>query len=107
MTPKRIKFTRIRGWKMGDAKYVGRPTRWGLPKDVQGTQEQIIRQYEERIMKMSAKDREEFLAPLRGKDLVCYCELNETCHADVLLRLANASSATPNTRLGTLKKPVS
>ena len=26
---------------------------------------------------------------LRGKDLVCWCPLNEPCHADVLLELAN------------------
>jgi hypothetical protein len=27
---------------------------------------------------------------LRGKHLACWCPLNEPCHADVLLRLANA-----------------
>ncbi len=75
---------------MGNGKYVGRPTKWGVPKDLQGTQEQIVQQYEERILKMSEKDREEFLAPLKGKDLVCYCEPDQACHADVLLRLANA-----------------
>lgn len=26
---------------------------------------------------------------LRGKDLVCWCSLDEPCHADVLLELAN------------------
>lgn len=88
--PKRIKLERSRGWRIGDAKYVGRPSRWGEPLDLQGTREEIVRQYEERIMKMSEQDRERFLAPLRGKDLVCVCELHEACHADVLLRLANA-----------------
>ena len=29
------------------------------------------------------------LAELRGKDLACYCPLDEPCHADVLLELAN------------------
>lgn len=92
MAPKRIKLGRYRGWKIGEAKYVGRPSRWGLPKDLHGTPEQIVRQYEERIMKMSEKDREAFLAPLRGRDLVCYCEPDQVCHADVLLRLANAKA---------------
>ena len=29
------------------------------------------------------------LESLRGKDLVCSCHLNQPCHADVLLELAN------------------
>ena len=29
---------------------------------------------------------------LRGKNLACSCDQNEPCHADVLLRLANASA---------------
>jgi hypothetical protein len=92
MKPKRIKLGRYQGWKIGDAKYIGRPSRWGLPKDLHGTPEQIVRQYEEMIMKMSEKDREALLAPLRGRDLVCYCEPDEVCHGDVLLRLANAKT---------------
>jgi hypothetical protein len=89
MQPKRLKLGRYRGWKIGDAKYVGRPSRWAEPKELTGTRAQIVRQYEERIMQMSPDDREKFLAPLRGKDPVCYCEPDEICHADVLLRLAN------------------
>jgi hypothetical protein len=27
---------------------------------------------------------------LRGRDLACYCPLDEPCHADVLLEVANA-----------------
>lgn len=30
------------------------------------------------------------IAPLRGHDLVCWCPLDLACHAEVLLRLANA-----------------
>ena len=29
------------------------------------------------------------LAPLRGRDLACFCAPDEPCHADVLLELAN------------------
>lgn len=29
------------------------------------------------------------LPELRGKDLACFCPLDQPCHADVLLRLAN------------------
>ena len=30
-----------------------------------------------------------FLEPLRGKDLACWCSLDQECHAQVLLELAN------------------
>jgi hypothetical protein len=26
---------------------------------------------------------------LRGRDLACYCPLDESCHADVLIEIAN------------------
>jgi hypothetical protein len=29
------------------------------------------------------------LSPLRGHDLACWCPLDQPCHADVLLELAN------------------
>ena len=31
------------------------------------------------------------LSPLAGCDLACWCPLNQPCHADVLLNIANAS----------------
>lgn len=31
----------------------------------------------------------EYLEPLRGKDLLCWCREDDPCHADVLLELAN------------------
>lgn len=33
------------------------------------------------------------LESLRGKDLACWCPLDQPCHADVLLRLANMDGA--------------
>lgn len=33
------------------------------------------------------------LAPLRGHDLACWCPLDEPCHADVLLELANGAAS--------------
>ncbi len=33
--------------------------------------------------------REQIVAALRGRDLACWCRLDEPCHADVLLELAN------------------
>jgi hypothetical protein len=31
-----------------------------------------------------------WLAPLRGHDLACWCPLDQPCHADVLLEIANS-----------------
>lgn len=31
------------------------------------------------------------VAELRGKNLACWCRLDEPCHADVLIELANAT----------------
>jgi hypothetical protein len=31
----------------------------------------------------------EFLEPLRGRDLACWCKLDAPCHADILPKLAN------------------
>jgi hypothetical protein len=60
MQPKRQKLGRYKGWRIGDAKYVGRPSRWAEPKELTGTRAQIVRQYEERIMQMSPEEREKF-----------------------------------------------
>lgn len=36
-----------------------------------------------------------WLAPLVGRDLACWCPLDQPCHADVLLELANSSASGP------------
>lgn len=69
--------------------YVGRPSVWGNPfrEGVDGTREEVIERYRsyllgnERLMGM--------LPQLRGKVLGCWCA-PKSCHADVLLELANA-----------------
>lgn len=35
------------------------------------------------------EEYETYIAPLRGKNLACFCKLGAPCHADVLLGLAN------------------
>jgi hypothetical protein len=71
-----------------EATYVGRPTRWGNPfiigKD--GTREEVIQKYRDYIRK--AELEHAIKTVLKGKDLVCWCA-PETCHADVLLEIAN------------------
>lgn len=41
--------------------------------------------------------RHQIIAACRGRDLACYCALDQPCHADVLLELANPSSPTGET----------
>lgn len=35
------------------------------------------------------RDRRYAVSRLRGKDLACWCRLDQPCHADVLLEMAN------------------
>ncbi|HEV2133769.1 MAG TPA: DUF4326 domain-containing protein [Terracidiphilus sp.] len=102
------------------AVYVGRPTKWGNPFSLKacGTRSKCVRLYRawlagtfteksiERIIGRGVKVEEQPLAmfrylvirgglrgmlpELRGKDLMCWCPLDQPCHADVLLELANA-----------------
>lgn len=69
--------------------YVGRPTKWGNPFHIglDGTRETVLKKYRNWLEeKISAEP--EFLNPLKGRDLVCWCH-PLPCHADVLIELAN------------------
>jgi len=82
--------------------YVGRPTTYGnpftigcnasqfsiaLPRNVE-TIEQVIECYEY-WLKLHIMINKNFLKPLKGKNLACFCPLDKPCHADVLLKYAN------------------
>jgi hypothetical protein len=75
-----------------DAIYIGRGSPWGNPfvigKD--GTREEVIRKYEEDVMRSPAT-QQLIREHLRGKHLVCFCS-PKPCHGDVLLRIANEVS---------------
>lgn len=92
--PRRIQLSRRKGWRLPvGAIHVARPSRWGNPYRVAvGTavaDRQIAVSLFEAFM-VSGDGRDWNLEPLRGHDLACWCPLDEPCHADVLLRLANA-----------------
>lgn len=112
--PKRIQRSRAAGWQMPKgAVYVGRPTIWGNPfvcddpaKAVEaferythgGTQQfemgpgalQFAGDAHQYALHWAYPDYvKEHIGELRGKDLVCWCRLDQPCHADVLLKLAN------------------
>jgi hypothetical protein len=95
MMPKRIQRKRAKGWKMPpNTVYVGRPTKWGNPYKPSPVMsaEWCVFQFE-KLLIANQHSSERFRKPigeLRGKDLACWCPLDQPCHADVLLEIANA-----------------
>jgi hypothetical protein len=84
-----------------DAVYVGRPTKWGNPFKIGDctnivsngrpmSRTDVVLAYRDAV----CRGREqEIRKELRGKHLVCWCA-PLSCHADVLLEIANAKDPT-------------
>ena len=107
MIPKRIQRKRVKGWKMPpNTVYVGRPSRFGNPFFVGGEfvtyDDQLVspttverclyyflRELEYTIKFEWEHHHYDFLAPIRGKNLACWCKIGAPCHGDVLLEMAN------------------
>lgn len=114
--PERIQQRRTKGWrKPENAVSVARPSRWGNPfrvvpvrphgpfdvwfgdsfiaqaSDRERAQQIAVDRFRAhlRVTNTDADD----LAPLRGKNLMCFCPLGTPCHVDVLLPLANPTRA--------------
>lgn len=72
---------------------VARPSRWGNPYvvDDECSREDAVRQFEQALVRGDslAFSVEDMQRELVGRDLACWCPLDESCHADVLIRLAN------------------
>lgn len=86
--PTRIQRKRSKGWKMPEnTVYVGRPTKWGNPFDKtnSGSVHPALRFACEVAPLLNVSE-------LRGKNLACWCRLDQECHADVLLEIANAAA---------------
>jgi len=72
------------------AVYVGRPSKWGNPFKAEiGISEYAGRMRARLLFEAYVWDLSDDLCELRGKDLVCWCPLDQPCHADILLDLAN------------------
>ncbi len=122
MNPKRVQRKRTAGWKMPEnTVYVGRPTEWGNPFTIKRVDSsdpwkfavyslngncrgrytkieyaklravQLFQWEVEDTLKASP----DFLKPLAGKNLACWCRLDHPCHCDVLLELANGGLFVP------------
>ncbi len=82
------------------ARYVGRPGPWGNPfgqEDQQSSRRQAANDYRDwlagNLFPHFEQDRRQWILDniqdLRGVDLSCWCPLDEDCHVDVLIELAN------------------
>lgn len=98
-TPKRIQLRRTKGWRIPEgAIVVSRPSRWGNPYRV-GDEDQAgeprdaaecVRLFRYSIDHWWPADYVTAVrAALAGHDLACWCPLDQPCHADVLLEVAN------------------
>ncbi len=69
--------------------YVGRPTKWGNPyTEGDGAARKLDFELD-RLVVGASPTRREIINELRGRNLACWCPLDQPCHADVLLKLAN------------------
>ena len=115
--PQRIQLRRTKGWRKPEgAVVVSRPSRWGNPFKVSplmggwavDASDRHHGVYEsERAARQAAVDlfrldllwdfsrfadfREDYTRRLRGHDLACWCPLDQPCHGDVLLEIANSA----------------
>ena len=110
--PCRIQLRRTKGWRMPpDTVKVDRTTRWGNPYRIRpykegwgvwGRRDTLLTWYTDRAeaeqdaltlyrrhLMRALRIQPDYLAPLRGKDLACWCREGALCHADILLRYAN------------------
>ena len=99
MTPKRIQRKRTKGWRMPpNTIYVGRPSDWANNFTVAGYyaagNKGSLPAARQAVVDIFTDGLHDYFCELvkhrlRGKNLACWCPLNEPCHADVLLRIAN------------------
>jgi hypothetical protein len=106
MKPARIQLRRTKGWRMPpNTLKVDRTTKWGNPFRPNQRHdkaycaklfEYMAGGYICMIDKPSPDEQRAYLkmakkniGQLRGKNLACWCKAGDSCHADVLLRIAN------------------
>lgn len=107
--PIRIQLSRKAGWRMPPntvrvcrpGKF-GNPFRVGDPHPKHGrplTQAEAVALFETETRVPFRRSKLEFTGAdvigLRGKDLACWCKPGAPCHADVLLKAANAEISEP------------
>lgn len=110
MKPQRIQLKRTKGWRKPEgAVVVSRPSQWGNPfapgniyrfVTINGvyfgsveSKEHAAELFREWFMHSDSENgraaRDLAREELAGKSLACWCPLDQPCHADVLLEVAN------------------
>ncbi|WP_419900722.1 DUF4326 domain-containing protein [Roseomonas sp. USHLN139] len=94
--PQRVQLRRLKGWRMpANTVKVCRPGPWGNPfkigVDAVHSAAFAKELYADWIMRPTQDTLRQRLPTLRGKNLACWCRLDQPCHADVLLLMANSS----------------
>lgn len=91
-SPRRIQLRRTKGWRKPDgAVVVARPSRWGNPFriGIDGDRSECVAHYRTALergeLSFTVADVRRELA---GRNLACWCRLDQQCHADVLLDAA-------------------
>lgn len=89
--PQRLQRSRRKGARLpAGTVVVSRPTKWGNPHPLSLGRAEAVRRYRDDLfagrLPITVDD---VRAELRGRDLACYCPLDEPCHADILLAVAN------------------
>ena len=98
---RRVQLSRRAGWrKPPGVVVVARPSRWGNPFriDEDRTRAEAVAAFERAVARGDptlAFTIDDVRRELAGHDLACWCPLDQPCHADVLLRLANGDSDDP------------
>jgi hypothetical protein len=93
--PLRIQLSRKKGSRKPEgAVVVSRPSKWGNPwtADICGSRVKAVIAYRKDIesyLQSGQINRVQFLYALQGRQLACWCPLDQPCHADVLCELAN------------------
>lgn len=111
----RVQLRRTKGWRKPEgAVVVARPSKWGNPYTLEmyridyptfgddGLRRMAVSDFRGMIEgRWSLADSEidgeypsvdEIRAALAGRDLACWCPLDQPCHADVLIEVANGAA---------------
>jgi len=89
--PQRFQRSRRKGLRLPEGVVVvTRPTKWGNPHPLDLDRDEAVRRYREDLLAgRLAVTVEDARRELGGRNLACYCPLDEPCHADVLLGISN------------------
>lgn len=95
-TPIRIQRRRTKGWKLPpNTVCVTRGSEFGNPfpmlEDTPAERATVVDLYRRMVMAPAQELKRAIIRhELRGKNLACFCLLDQPCHADILLEIANA-----------------